>query len=144
MFQLKRSTLIPLFLLVAIISGRPVDDDDNDEGGEGKKISDESVKGIIQDLEALIGKLPLEHFEGDTILYQSVDTLNDVTSYKANGADKKEPSIYERKSNDKDKKVIVLNPSEDKIRVWKGKKTYVGLRHSGEGDTYFVFYIYLR
>jgi len=144
MLPLKWSVPISVFLLlISRTSSRPLEEEE--EGlGEGKKINDEDVRGIIEDLESHVAKIPLEHFVGDTKLHQVVDPLNDVTSYKANGTESKEASIYERKSDDKDKKVIVLKPSEDKITVRFSKKTYVGLRHSGEGDTYYVFYIYIR
>jgi len=111
-----------------------------------KKLHDKDFQATVKDLEKVIKAVNIEHFEGDAIVEQFVDKLNEFTTYKAMGSDKRSPSLYERNSNDLDKEVIVLLPSEDNITVRKSKKTFIGLKRTDKDDSsrYFIFYIYLR
>lgn len=99
-------------------------------------------------LEGLAGKIPLEQFQDDPFLVQTIDRVNSFTSYrtpyKLEG--KEDDVVYERSSNDKDKDVIVLNRNEDKINRHSTKQTYVVLRKNPKSisPAYYVTYAYLR
>jgi hypothetical protein len=139
---------IAVWLVLGLISTSvsiPLPSGPKEDSNGIKRVNDQDVKAIVDELTKLVGKLNIENFEGDFVLEQFVDKLNDYTSYKLPGLGRKGSTLYERKSNDLEKEAIVLQPSEDRIHVRRSKRTYVGLRRAGgDDDRYYVFFIYLR
>ena len=142
-FKIPSISLFIVFYLISSCSSKSINDEE--KLGPTIKVNDKDVEAIVEDLANLIEELPMESFEGDTVLEQVVDKLNDRSAYKLGGPDKNSLAIYERNSNDLDKDSIVLLPSQDKITVRKAKKTFIGLKQTEEDPSkYYVFHIYIR
>ena len=138
--------LVLVIYLVPHCSSKAVEGEEQ-KASANKRIADDDVANIVEELTSIIQGLKLDQFVGETVLKQYVDKHNEVSVYRLPEIGKtKGPVVYERKSNDTDKEAIVLLPSQDKISSRKKKKTFVGLKSTGAAgaDEYFVFYIYLR
>jgi hypothetical protein len=89
------------------------------------------------------GTLKIAKFALDAKVKQQVDKTNGGTKYVL-------PSdetviFYDRASDDKEKDVIVLSETEDKLHVRKHKRTYIALRKSPEDPSlYYVIAAFVR
>jgi hypothetical protein len=105
---------------------------------------------VLSILAEQASRIPLDRYEDDPYLLQSIDKINSFTHYKTpyRLEEKDTDIVYERSHDDKDKDVIVLGRAEDKLNLQShlGKQTYVVLRRNPNSiaPAYYVTYAYLR
>jgi len=94
----------------------------------------------------------LEEFVDDPELFQKVDERRKVSYYgkmtpggSENTEGEEMNKIYTRQTNDKGDPIIVLRSTEDNLKFFGKKRTFVALRQNPlTNNTYFVSYVYLR
>jgi hypothetical protein len=127
------------------------DPDPSNGGGGGGDDFDVPAQEVefVEDLKIHVLSVPIMSFEGDAILLQFPDPLNQRTTYRhLDPWDAIAEPVYETRGNDRGTTVVILNSYQDNIPAPKGdkvKRTYVVLRRAMQLDprVYFVTYLYV-